>query len=118
MLSILGLLFIKHWWFDFVHQTPEHIKYKGVYGHLTGMAHSAWHGLFTAIIFCIVCPLDIALWLGLADFLLHYHIDYVKMHYGEQDISKKEFWRHLGLDQLAHQITYILLTSIAIATGT
>jgi hypothetical protein len=37
------------------------------------------------------------------------------MRYGEQDISKKEFWKHLGLDQLAHQITYILLIAIATA---
>jgi hypothetical protein len=118
MLSILGLLFLKHWWVDFVHQTPEHIKYKGIYGHRKGIEHSAWHGALTALIFLIVCPLDIALWLGLADFLLHYHIDYVKIKHGEADISKKEFWNHFGLDQLAHQITYILLTSIAIAIGT
>jgi hypothetical protein len=115
MLSILGLLFIKHWWVDFVHQTSDHVKYKGVYGHPKGIEHSVWHGVLTALIFLIVCPLDIALWIGLADFLLHYHIDYVKMRYGEQDISKKEFWKHLGLDQLAHQITYILLIAIATA---
>jgi hypothetical protein len=115
VLSVLLLLLVKHWYVDFIQQTPEQIKYKGTYGHLKGIEHSLWHGVLTAGVFYFFIPALWAIFLGLVDFLLHYHIDYVKMRYGEQDISKKEFWKHLGLDQLAHQITYILLIAIATA---
>ena len=45
---------------------------------------------------------------GLLDFTLHYHIDWIKMNYGNRNIHSKQFWRDLGLDQLAHQLCYIL----------
>jgi hypothetical protein len=109
ILTILALLAIKHWYFDFVHQTDEHIKHKGIYGHPKGLEHSGWHGFATFLIFWLVLPTQDALFFGLVDFFLHYHIDYVKMRYGNKEISDKQFWTHLGLDQLAHNLTYILL---------
>jgi hypothetical protein len=113
MLTILSLLLLKHWYVDFVQQTSEHIQHKGTYGHPKGIEHSLWHGLYTALIFFLVLSFEEAVLLGLADFVLHYHIDYVKIQYGEKDLKEKRFWSHFGLDQFAHQITYILLTAIA-----
>jgi hypothetical protein len=113
-LIILSLLLIKHFYVDFVHQTIEHVQNKGTYGHLKGLEHSAWHGSLTALIFWIWLEPNQALFLGLVDFFLHYHIDYVKMRYGEKDSTDKKYWKHFGLDQLAHNLTYILLILIMI----
>lgn len=109
ILAILTLLVIKHWYFDFVHQNDEHVKHKGIYGHPRGIEHSAWHGFATFLIFWLVLPLQAAVFVGLVDFFLHYHIDYVKMRYGNRDMTTKQFWAQLGLDQLAHMLTYIFL---------
>lgn len=111
---ILSLLMIKHFYVDFVHQTSEHVKFKGVYGHFKGIEHSFLHGLFTAAIFWIWFDPVWASIIGLIDFVLHYHIDYVKMKYGEKDPNQKAYWVHFGLDQLAHNLTYIFIIFIAI----
>ncbi len=113
-LAILFLLLLKHFFVDFVHQNSSHVEHKGTYGHPKGLEHSGWHGALTALIFWIWVPADVALFLGLVDFFLHYHIDYVKMKYGEKDSTKKAYWVQFGLDQLAHQFTYILLIFIMI----
>lgn len=104
-LLILSLLVIKHFLADFPLQTQEMISNKGKYGNFTGAGHSVIHGLFTCMVFIYATPYFLLF--GLVDFLFHYHIDWIKMRFGCQDISNKKFWVHLGLDQLAHYLTYI-----------
>lgn len=107
---LLILLFVKHWIVDFVYQTQEEIKFKGVYGHSIGLGHSAKHGLGTAIVFFIIgFSIPYAIYMALLDALMHYHVDWAKTNYGEKDLSKKSFWAHFGLDQLAHYATYLFL---------
>jgi hypothetical protein len=48
------------------------------------------------------------------DFLAHYHIDWTKMNYGNRDIRTPQFWNHLGLDQMAHQICYIFIAGLTV----
>lgn len=105
---ILALLFIKHWYVDFVDQSNEEVAHKGLYLKWLGIRHSLKHGLATALVFSVagVVPV-VAVFLGLVDFVLHYHIDWAKMNYGNRDITTPQFWNHLGLDQLAHYITYL-----------
>ena len=105
---MLGLLFIKHWYVDFVNQSQVEIDNKGTYGNLDGLAHSAKHGLGTIFVFLLV-GIDpaVSIVLGAIDLIVHYHIDWIKMRFGNRDISTKEFWTQLGLDQLAHAFTYI-----------
>jgi hypothetical protein len=43
---------------------------------------------------------------GAVDMIVHYHIDWIKMCFGTRNVSTKEFWSQLGLDQLAHAFTY------------
>ena len=107
---LLALLFVKHWYIDFVNQSQEEIDGKGIYGNRSGLRHSFKHGLATAVIMWlfVAYPLD-AIVLGLIDFVLHYHIDYVKMRFGNKDISTNAFWSQLGLDQLAHYICYLYI---------
>jgi hypothetical protein len=110
---MLGLLFIKHWYVDFVNQSQEEINSKSKYGSLDGISHSAKHGLGTIFVFLLV-GLDPALSvaLGTIDMIVHYHIDWIKMKFGTNDITTKEFWSQLGFDQLVHAFTYIGLVWI------
>lgn len=114
MLLTFVLLFIKHYIVDFPWQTQEEIAGKGTYGNVAGIIHSLKHGFATAIVFFITGPHLIDAWvLGIVDFILHYHVDWVKMHFGCRDTSQKRFWNELGLDQLAHYLTYALLIWMA-----
>ena len=103
---ILIALQLKHWYIDFVNQTQTEVISKGHYGELSGIMHSLKHGIGTGLIFLLVDPYLVAP-IGLLDFILHYHIDWTKRNYGNQDIQDKRFWAHLGLDQMAHQLCYI-----------
>mgnify|MGYP006271425455 CR=1 FL=1 len=112
---ILFLLQLKHWYIDFVNQTPEEVKSKGVYGKPIGVWHSLKHAIATGIIFTFV-DYTIAIVVFCFDLILHYHIDYAKMNFGCQDINNPKFWNHLGLDQLLHQLCYILYVYLIIYT--
>jgi hypothetical protein len=109
-LSILALLFSKHFIIDFPLQTPYQYLNKGKYGHLGGLLHSGLHGLGTLIIFSFFTPL--AYLFALADFLIHYHIDWAKVqinnHYSLNP-SHPRFWTLLGADQYLHAMTYITM---------
>lgn len=107
---ILVLLQIKHWYVDFVNQSNEEVAHKGIYGDWLGMKHSVKHGVATAAVFVLWTGPVIAIVLGLIDFVAHYHIDWVKMKFGNRDIQTPAFWAQLGLDQMAHQLVYICLT--------
>jgi hypothetical protein len=106
-MELMVLLQLKHWYVDFVNQSMDEVRAKGEYGNPLGLWHSIKHAFFTFLIFLLV-DLDLAVALFALDFILHYHIDWVKMNYGNQDINTPQFWNHLGLDQLAHQLCYIL----------
>lgn len=110
VLLLLILLQIKHWYVDFVIQSAGEVAGKGIYGNWTGIFHSIKHGIGTAIAVLIV--LDYNYWffimlLSMADFLIHYHVDWIKMHFGTRDVQRPAFWNQLGLDQMAHQFTYL-----------
>jgi hypothetical protein len=107
LLIILALFQIKHWYIDFVNQDDEEVKYKGTYLDWRGVKHSLKHGIATMAILTLFTPISWALFFGISDFLFHYHIDWFKMNKGNRDIRTKEFWNHLGLDQMAHQLTYL-----------
>ena len=117
MMFVLILLQIKHWYVDFVDQTEEEIQHKGIYLDWIGIRHSVKHGVATFVILWAVLgwvETDLAFALATVDFLLHYHIDWFKMNYGNRDIRTPQFWNHLGLDQMAHQIVYIIIAGLTV----
>lgn len=110
ILIVLILFQIKHWYVDFVNQTNEEVAHKGIYLSWKGMKHSLKHGLATLAILLAFFGTDyytFSFVLALIDFVTHYHIDWLKMNYGNRDITTPAFWNHLGLDQMAHQLVYI-----------
>jgi len=111
----LVLLQIKHFFFDFVNQTQVEIDNKGRYGSWLGLTHSAKHGIGTFGCVWIVLGYPgilFAFLMGVLDFVLHYHIDWIKMRFGSKDMTNKDFWSQLGFDQFAHQITYIIMLGL------
>lgn len=105
------LLQIKHFLADFVFQTNEMIVEKGIYGAKQGINHSLIHALGTFLSFVWIHPI-IGLATAFLDFITHYHIDWAKININKKyNYTPKDhkFWVWLGLDQLMHQITYIIL---------
>lgn len=114
---LLLVLQLKHWYVDFVNQSSAEFQAKQIYGDKIGFYHSAKHGIGTAICVWLVLGFPgffLAVLMGLLDSVLHYHIDWTKQNYGCKDLTNKVFWAHLGLDQLAHQITYIIILGIVL----
>lgn len=115
MISILILLLlfqIKHWYADFCIQTYSQTVRKGIYADPVGISHSLDHVILTMICFLFFnfyfhIPITTILILSLIEGFIHYHIDWVKVKFGSKDITKPLFWNQFGLDQLAHQITYL-----------
>jgi hypothetical protein len=112
ILLTLVLLQIKHWYIDFVNQDMEEVNHKGIYWHWLGMKHSLKQGLGTYIAIALVVGSEywvFALVCALFDAIVHYNVDWMKMNWGNRDINTPAFWNHLGLDQMAHQLTYIVI---------
>lgn len=115
LITLYILLQIKHWYIDFAAQTKIELENKGIYGNVRGMTHGIKHGIAT-----LMCILAItgqgyfiyAFILAIIDSIVHYHIDWLKMNYGNRDINTPEFWNHLGLDQMFHQLTYLFILTM------
>jgi hypothetical protein len=110
--AFLILLQIKHWYIDFVDQDMEEVNHKGIYGHWLGMKHSLKQGLGTYVCAALIVGSEyfvFAVILALIDTVIHYNVDWMKMNWGNRDIQNPKFWNHLGLDQMAHQLTYLML---------
>jgi hypothetical protein len=112
----LALFGIKHFIADFVMQYDYMISDKGIYGAPGGLHHAATHACLTFFILVIFYsnPNGI-LALSILDFVLHYHIDYIKQQLN-QGLSAHDrmFWVWLGADQALHYLTYILIIAIVL----
>lgn len=114
VLLLFFILQIKHWYADFQIQTYQQTVKKGIWLDLVGISHSLDHvvltliGLFLFGLYFPLSPFDIAL-VALCEGVMHYLIDYVKVRFGSKDLFNQPFWRQFGLDQLAHQLCYILM---------
>lgn len=115
---LLALLFVKHWYIDFVNQSTEEVEGKGIYGQAHGLMHSIKHGVATFIIFAFfTVDFSYSVIIGFIDFFLHYHIDWLKMNINRRwqlTIDNPKFWALLGADQLAHSLTYLTLVWLAV----
>lgn len=122
MIILAFVLFqLKHFVIDFVLQTPYQFQNKGTYGHPGGLLHAFLHGVGTAaVIAAVVHPINLTLlaMVFVADLLIHYHVDWAKVNinkakgYGPN--THNQFWILLGIDQLAHQLTYALIIYFAL----
>jgi hypothetical protein len=112
LLSLLLLLQIKHCYADFVLQTYMQTVKKGVWLNPVGISHTLdhmWCSLVAMLIFSFFVPVSAfaVLLVVFIEGITHYLIDFSKVKYGSKDNTKPIFWTQFGLDQLAHQVTYI-----------
>jgi hypothetical protein len=112
ILALLLLLQIKHCFADFYLQTYQQTVKKGVWLDPVGVSHTTDHMYCSLIamgifgLFVSVSAVAILL-ATLIEGVIHYLVDYSKVKYGCKDNTKPIFWTQFGLDQLAHQLTYI-----------
>ena len=116
VVAVFTWLEIKHFIFDYVLQTPFQFRNKGTYGHPGGILHSGLQALGTIPAFFILPPgwlLGVIIVIG--EFLVHYHVDWTK----EQTLRRMSltttdawYWRFYGTDQLAHQLTYVVIAGL------
>ena len=116
-LVLMLLLQVKHYVADFVIQTYAQTVRKGIYRDPVGISHSIDHingSLIVLLLASFIIPLHLPLVLALCiiEGILHYHIDYIKVKYGVKDLTKSLFWNQFGMDQFAHQLTYLLMILI------
>ena len=109
---------VKHCLADFLLQTDTQRSTKGDYGALGGITHSLTHILATAPVFWLLPPIGFCTTVALlsGEFTLHYHLDWLK----EQAVRRNRwtskdtpFWWAIGIDQLAHGLTYVALLWLA-----
>ena len=109
---------IKHFVCDGLLQTKAMVDAKSKYGKGLGLVHAAIHGVGTAVVL-LLCRQNITVVLGLAvlDFVLHYHVDYTKENIVKAfgwTIADAKYWWALSADQTVHQLTYLVLTYLAL----
>jgi hypothetical protein len=114
ILALLLLLQIKHWYADFKIQTYMQTVKKGVWLDPVGMSHTLdhiWTTMVCLMVFSLFHPVAAGTMVLVAvlEGFYHYMIDYTKVKYGCKDNTKPLFWNQFGLDQLAHQTSYLVM---------
>lgn len=131
ILILMAGLLIKHFICDFPLQNIANNWIINTKGHPSPgiwvgplLVHSVIHGFFSivtiAIVFSIFSPNEIpvsVICIGLLEVPVHLVIDRIKAHPrlgGRFSPDQIYFWWALGLDQLAHMLTYVLMIAYLI----
>ena len=112
ILILCLLLQVKHCYADFYLQTYMQTVKKGVWLHPIGISHTTEHmycSLIVLLAFSYFVPLSAGavIFVTAVEGLIHYFVDFTKVKYGSKDNTKPIFWTQFGIDQLAHQLTYL-----------
>lgn len=118
VLILVAGLELKHFLADYVLQTGYILAGKGDFRHGGGYLHAGLHVVGSLIVLVLAgVPLPTLAALCAAEFVIHYLLDYWKIHYGQgvhANDAPKKFWALHGLDQLFHQLTYAAMVYIAL----
>jgi len=115
VLLIVMLLNIKHYIVEFLPLTREQYKYRGVFGHPMGFIHPFMHGLVSYIILGIIFDYlnYIVILVCLGEAVTHYTIDYKEgcaIKIANKQLNARVCIQRLrGLDQLLHNVTYLIM---------
>lgn len=123
---MLGLVFvlligleIKHYVADYFLQPGWMLGGKGNFRQIGGYAHAGVHAALTALVLLVAgTPLVPLLLIVVAEFVVHYLLDYSKIHYSKGvhvDSAPRHFWALHGIDQLTHQLTYAAIIYAVLA---
>lgn len=113
LLFILLLFQVKHVLGDWVWQTGWMVNNKGIWGHPGGIVHAGLHGLLSLpVLYIAGLELLAVVIVAAVEAVVHYHLDWIKGRHTRlkaQSPSDKAFWVWMGIDQFAHQVTYIAI---------
>jgi len=110
MYLLLALLFVKHFLFDFYWQTPYMLRKSAEKGwRLPLTLHVTTHAAATFFILLFFMDLPTALVIAVSEFIIHWSIDYWKAQKAKAEFNSRAFWNYLGLDQMFHNLTYLLI---------
>jgi hypothetical protein len=109
---------IKHYVADYFLQPAWMLGGKGSLRHPGGYAHAGVHVGLSAIVLLVAGTPAMTMGLLLAaEYLIHYALDYSKIHYSRGvhvDTNPRRFWALHGVDQLTHQLTYAAMIYIVL----
>lgn len=112
-LMLLTLLQVKHLFADFFLQSPRMLAKRAVYLHWGRVEHAGLHAILSFVSLLIIgAPLIFSAILSVLEWIVHYHIDWAKGRHSEQKQhgpSDAGYWRAFGVDQLMHQLTYVVM---------
>lgn len=98
---------------DYFLQTRLMLDGRDVYLHLGRFFHAGVHALGSLIVFLVIgAPIAFILIVVLAEWVLHFHIDWWKGRYtANRKLSPDDalYWRATGVDQALHQFTYLAM---------
>jgi hypothetical protein len=122
MLVTFFILFIglevKHYIADYFMQPAWMLVGKGDLRHPGGYAHAGIHAVFSGLVLLIAgTPLAILAALVVGEWVVHYALDYAKIHYSRGvhvDSNPRRFWALHGVDQLTHQLTYAAMIFVVL----
>ena len=124
MVGLFFLLFfgleLKHYVADYFLQPAWMLAGKGDLRQPGGYAHAGVHAALTALVLLLAAAPPATLMLIVAaEFVVHYVLDYSKIHYSRGvhvDTEPRRFWGLHGLDQLTHQLTYGVIIYVVLAS--
>jgi len=121
LLLSLVLFEVKHYVCDFVLQTGDMSRKKGIYGHRAGIIHAGTHVIGSVPAILLLTQALPLIWSILAvEFLVHYHVDWLKLQLDKRrglSVDRHMYWIIFGADQLIHQLTYVGILAVLAAAA-
>ncbi len=113
---------VKHYIADYFLPPAWMLVGKGDWRHPGGYAHAGLHAALSGVVLLIAAtPLPIVAALVVAEWVIHYALDYSKILYSRgvrADSDPRRFWALHGIDQLTHQLTYAaMIYAVLLAKG-
>lgn len=109
---------VKHYLADYVLQTPIMLKGKDDLRAPGGYLHAGVH-VAGSLVVLVSAQTNWLTIMGLlvAEFIAHYLLDFAKIGYSKNvrfEAAPARYWQLHGVDQLGHQLTYVVMTVLAL----
>lgn len=106
---------------DYFLQTKMMLDGRDQYLHFGRFLHAGIHAAGSLIVFAVIgAPMWFTVPLVLAEWVIHYHIDWWKGRLtSEQNLTPVDagYWRASGIDQALHQLTYVAMIWLWLTVG-
>jgi uncharacterized protein DUF3307 len=115
-LLALAVFQLKHFACDFALQTPRQIQAKAFYGRRGGLEHAGLHAVASIpALLVLTQSAGVIAVMVIGELVVHYHVDFAKARIdklGGYTETTRAYWLVFGLDQLIHQMTYLVIVTV------